>query len=282
MIRSLGELTTEDDMAQQGPGQAEQAARRAANSNKLETAARAGYAVNGVMHLLIGFIALQVAWSGSGKKADQSGALGTLAGNGFGKGVLWLGVIGFLGLAIWQVTEAAFSSRGEGKDKVLEKVKSVSKAVVYAALALTTLQFARGGGSSSSGQSQDFTASMLRHSGGRTLVVLIGLVVVGVGIYHVVKGATKGFLKDLVEHPGPVIVRLGVAGYVAKGVALGVVGLLFVVAGLHESPSRATGLDGALKTLRDQPFGTVLLTAVALGIMAYGLYSFARAKYARL
>lgn len=269
-------------MAQQGVGQAEQLARRAANSDKLETAARAGFAVNGVMHLLIGGIALQVAWSGSGKKADQSGALGTLAGNGLGKALLWLGVVGFLGLAIWQLTEAAFSSRGEGKDKVLDKVKSVAKAVVYAALALTTLQFARGGGSSSTSQSQDFTASLLKHSGGRTLVVVIGLGVIGVGIYHVVKGVTKKFLEDLAGHPGTLVERLGMAGYVAKGIALGVVGLLFVVAGLRQSASRATGLDGALKTLREQPFGVAMLTLVALGIIAYGVYSFARAKYARL
>jgi hypothetical protein len=269
-------------MSQHGVDQAEQAARRAANSNKLETAARVGFAVNGVMHLLIGWIALQVAWSGSGKNADQSGALGTLAGNGAGKVVLWLGVLGFAGLAVWQLTEAVFSSHGEGKDKVLAKVKAVSKAVVYAALAVTTFKYASGGGgSSSSSQTQDFTRSLMQHSGGRTLVVLIGLVVLGVGVYHVVKGVTKGFLKDLVEHPGRLIVRLAMIGYVAKGVALGIVGLLFVVAGLRGTPSRATGLDGALKTLRDQPLGTTLLTLVALGLIAYGVYSFARARFAR-
>lgn len=269
-------------MTEHKADQAEQLARRAANSDKLETAARAGYAVNGVMHLLIGWIALQIAWSGSGKKADQSGALGALAGNSAGRVVLWLGVVGFVGLALWQLSEALLRSRGEGKEKVADKVKSVAKAIVYGALAVTTLQFARGGGSSSSGQSQDFTASLLRQSGGRTLVILIGVGVIGVGVYHVVKGFTKGFLKDLVEHPGTVVERLAMAGYVAKGVALAVVGLLFVVAGLRKSPSSATGLDGALKALREQPFGTALLTVIALGLISYGLYSFARAKYARL
>ena len=265
-------------MAQQD---GEQLARRAATSKKLETAARAGFAVNGVMHLLIGWIALRVAWSGSGEKADQSGALGALAGNSAGRIVLWLGVVGFVGLALWQLTEALFSSRGEGKEKKADKAMSVAKVIVYGALAFTTLQFARGGGSSSSGQSQDFTASLLKQTGGRTVVILIGLAVIGVGIYHVVKGWTKGFLKDLVEHPGSVIERLAMAGYIAKGVALAVVGLLFVVAGLRKSASSATGLDGALKALREQPFGAGLLTVVALGLISYGLYSFARAKYAR-
>ena len=97
-----------------------------------------------------------------------------------------------------------------------------------------------------------------------------------------VKGVKKGFVKDLVEHPGTLVENLGRAGYVAKGVALAVVGLLFVLAGVRRSAVKATGLDGALKALRDQPLGTTLLTLVALGLIAYGCYSFARARYARL
>ena len=89
-------------------------------------------------------------------------------------------------------------------------------------------------------------------------------------------------MTTLLPRPAPVVEGLAMAGYVAKGVALGVVGLLFVVAGLRQSAQEASGLDGALTTLREQPFGTALLTVVALGIIAYGLYSFARAKYARI
>jgi hypothetical protein len=258
-----------------------QAARRAADSDGLEMAARAGFVVNGVMHLLIGGIALQVAFGSSSKDADQSGALSTLAGNGAGKALLWVGVVGFAALALWQLSEAVLS-RGRGSDRAKAAAKAAGKAVVYAALAVTTLQFARGGGSSSSSQSQDFTASLLERSGGRVLVGLIGLGILGVGVYHVVKGLTKGFREDLVERPAPVVEGLAMAGYVAKGVALGVVGLLFVVAGLRQSAQEASGLDGALTTLREQPFGTALLTVVALGIIAYGLYSFARAKHARI
>ena len=265
----------------QGTGEVGQAARKAANSDGLEMAARAGFAVNGVMHLLIGAIALQVAFGSSSKDADQSGALSTLAGSSAGRVLLWVGVVGFASLALWQLSEAVLT-RGRGSDRAKGAAKAVGKCVVYAALAFTTLKFARGGGSSSSSQSQDFTASLLEKSGGRVLVGLIGLGIIGVGVYHVIKGLTKGFREDLVEQPAPVVEGLAVAGYVAKGVALAVVGLLFVVAGLRKSAEGASGLDGALTTLREQPFGTVLLTVVALGIIAYGLYSFARARYARL
>jgi len=162
------------------------------------------------------------------------------------------------------------------------KAKGMAKAVVYLLLAWTSFSFANGQPSSSKAQSADFTATLLQHAGGRLLVSLIGLVVIGVGGYHVVKGWTKKFLQDLNTHPGTLATRAGVVGYMAKGVALAVVGALFVAAALQNSASKATGLDGALRSLRQQPVGPWLLTAVALGIAAYGVYSFARAKSARV
>jgi hypothetical protein len=162
------------------------------------------------------------------------------------------------------------------------KAKGMAKAVVYLLLAWTSFSFANGQPSSSKAQSADFTATLLQHAGGRLLVALIGLVVIGVGGYHVVKGWTKKFLHDLNTHPGTLATRAGVVGYMAKGVALAVVGVLFVAAALQNSASKATGLDGALRSLRQQPVGPWLLTAVALGIAAYGVYSFARAKSARV
>jgi hypothetical protein len=263
--------------------QAGHAARRAADSRWLERTARVGFVVSGLLHLLIAYIALQVAWTGANGRADQSGALAVLAEHSWGKAVLWLGVLGFAGLALWQLTEAAVGAPGrDAKEQAGARGKALAKGVVYAALAVSTFSFARGSGTSSSKQSRDLTRSLMEHGGGRALVVLIGLVVVGVGAYHVYKGLARKFHDDLAQRPGTAVEYLGVAGYVAKGIALGVVGVLFCVAGLRQQPSKASGLDGALKTLREQPLGTGLLTVVALGLAAYGLYSFARARMARL
>lgn len=88
--------------------------------------------------------------------------------------------------------------------------------------------------------------------------------------------------RDLKEHPGILATRAGEVGYIAKGIALAVVGVLFLTAAAQNSARKATGLDGALRTLREQPFGPWLLSAVALGIATYGVYSFARARYARV
>lgn len=260
-----------------------QAAREAGDHPAVEGLARVGYAVSGLMHLLIAWIGLQLAWADTGQAADQSGALQTLAGNGVGKLTLWVAVVGFLGLALWQVTEAVGGYHGTGSRKWGARVKALSKAVVYAALAWTSFAFARGQVTKSGKQQTiDFTASLMSRSGGRMLVMLVGVVVIGVGVYHVVKGARKKFLNDLVEHPGTLATQAGVIGYIAKGIALAVVGLLFVVAGAQQRPGKATGLDGALHTLREQPMGPGLLTVVAIGFAAYGFYSFARARYARV
>jgi hypothetical protein len=258
------------------------AAREAGDHPALEMAARVGYAVSGLLHLLIGWLALQVAWSNSGKSADQSGALASLAGNGLGQVALWVAVLGFFGLALWQVVEAIGGSFGEGMDAWAGRGKAIAKAVVYLVLGWTALSFARGKQSSSKQQTVDFTASMLQSTAGRVLVVVIGLVIIGVGVYHVYKGATKRFLRDLAENPGAFATRAGQIGYIAKGVALAIVGLLFVVAGVTRRARTAGGLDTALHTLRDQAMGPVLLTVVAIGLVAYGVYSFARTRYARV
>ncbi len=253
-----------------------QAASRASDSALVSWGARLGYAANGLLHLLIAWIALQVAFGeGGGKNADQSGALGTLARESYGQVLLWVAFAGFVLLALWQLTEIA--TRHETSDRV----KAAGKAVAYGAIAWTSLTFAQGGHTSSSKQTKDFTGTLMEQPGGQFLVGAVGVGVIGIGAYHVYKGWKQKFLEDLREHPGRFAVLAARIGYPAKGVALGVVGVLFLVAAVTHKSGEATGLDGALRTLRDAPFGQVLLAAVALGIAAYGVYAFARARYAR-
>ena len=106
----------------------------------------------------------------------------------------------------------------------------------------------QGAGSSAEQQTEDFTAGLMGSPGGRLLVGLVGLVVLGIAGYHVYKGWTKKFLEDLREHPGDWAVTAGRIGYIAKGVALVIVGFFFLVAAWQADPDKAQGLDGALKT----------------------------------
>ncbi|WP_028046590.1 DUF1206 domain-containing protein [Cellulomonas sp. URHE0023] len=254
-----------------------------------EVAARAGYAVSGVLHVLIGLLALRVALGPGDSEADQSGAMSAIAATPFGGVVLWFSVLAFVALGVWQLATAVGAGspgRSTATASGSERAKAAARAVVYLALAFTALTFARGGGSDSSEQAQDATATLMSAPGGRFLVGAVGVAVVAVGAYHVHKGVTKKFLRDLRGLPpapaDSVARRFGVVGYTGKGIALGVVGALFVVAAVTEDPSKSTGLDGAMHTLRDQPAGAALLVLVALGLVAYGLYSFVRARYGRI
>ena len=247
---------------------------RAGNHPVIENGARLGYAASGVLHLLLGWLALQLVL-GHAATADQTGALGALAATAVGKALLWVLLIGFVLLGVWQVAEVAAHV---GKDRV----RPAAKAAVYLALAWTAFTVLHGSATSGNQQSAGTAASLMAHPAGRLLVGAIGLLVVGVGVYHVAKGWRKTFLSDLREHPSEWVVRAGRLGYVAKGIALVLVGGLFVSAAVTADPSKAKGLDGALRTLLALPLGRVLLALVAVGLAAYGVYSFARARYARI
>ena len=252
-----------------------QASRRAGDHPALETVARIGYAVNGVLHIIIGVIALSLAFGSRGASADQSGALGSMAQNPLGLITLWIAVVAWLGLGIWQVTEAITGGLETG-----DRLKAAAKAILYIALSWTAFRFATGSGSSSEKQSTDFTASLMEKPAGQWLVGAVGLAILGVGVYHIIKGWKKKFLGDLESHPGEWIVKAGRVGYIAKGIALSIVGGLFVLAAVRHKPSEAKGLDGALKSLLDAPGGPVLLALVALGFIAFGVYCFGRARHA--
>lgn len=255
------------------------ATREANESPVVEWGARIGFAVVGVMHLLIAYLAIKIAWGigSGGQAADQSGALETLSGSGTGTALLWVGVVGFALLGIWNVTEGVISHF-----ETSDRLKLVAKGVMYLFFAWTTFSVARGGSSDSEEQTDDVTQKLMGSPAGQVLVGILGLVVLGIAVYHVYKGWKKKFLEDLQEHPGTWAVNAGRAGYIAKGVALFVVGGFFLVAAWTHDADDAKGLDGALKALKDMSGGAVILTVVALGIAAYGVYSFARARYARL
>ena len=276
--------------AQGTTGEAVSTADRAGDSESLENLARIGLLAYGLVHLLVAWLALQLAWGGGGGEADQSGAMATLARSPVGKPLLWIIAIGLLALAVWQAAEAlqwrgALRAHGRQRKKALGRIgKSVVKAVVYIALAVTAVKFAVGSGKSSAQQQQQGTAGVFGWPGGQFLVGILALVLIGVGGYHVVKGVKKKFLDEIDLAAAPpsttrLITRLGQVGYAAKGIALALVGGLLGYAAITFDPSKATGLDGAMRTLVSAPGGEILLTLVAIGIVAFAAFLFARARY---
>ena len=237
--------------------------------------ARAGYAVNGILNLLIAWLGLQVAFGRAGAKADPSGAMALVAATPAGLVVLLAIVVAFVLLAVWQVGECV---RGHDTG---DRLKAAAKALVYLALAWSAVSFLMGSGKSGQGQAQDATATLMDMPFGQLLVVVVGIAVAGIGGYHIHKGWTEGFRRDLASTPSRFIIMAGKVGYIARGVALITVGIGLVTAGLTHHPSKSQGLDGALHSIVSLPWGQLLLILVAAGFAVFGLYSFSRARRAR-
>lgn len=261
-------------------------AEEATDSKPFIIAARAGYVAAGILHILIGVIALRVAAGGSGS-ADQSGAMASLAGTPGGGILLWVCFIGCSALALFLLSETIFGAkRVSGKDKAKYRLKNGGKAVVYAAIGITFARYAMGGSSSSSSSTQSTSAALMANPAGTALLLAVGIGILVVGGYFIYSGITRKFEENLAGRPsgsvGRAIMLLGSAGYIAKGVALGVLGLLVAIATVTNNPEESTGLDGALKSLQQQPFGVWILGAVAIGLIAYGVFMVVRSKYQRM
>ena len=268
--------------------QARSTASRAADSKPLEYLARGGFIVYGVIHLLFAWLALQVALGDAKGESDQSGALQSLAGKPFGKTMLVIAVIGMIALALWQAFQAAIGESGpQDKAAVAERLVSGVRAIIYLSFAWTAIKVLQGSNASTGDSQEKGAAGLMGNTGGRWLVGLIGLVVIGVGIGLVVYGLTKKFEKHLNTQQMNATVRkttrrLGVAGYSAKGVAYAIAGALIVAAAVTYDAEKARGLDAALRALAGQSYGPWLLGLIALGIAAFGVYCFSQAKYRKV
>ena len=260
------------------------AARAAQNSPVLEMLARIGYIVLGVVHIMIGVIAISIVVGGEGE-ADQDGAMQQIRDTPVGGLLLWIIALGLLSLAIWQVTEAVLERDADSKKKWGYRVKYIATAAVYLAIAWTALVFALGGEADTSESSESFSARMLTTTAGVIVLVLIGLIIGGVGVAFIVRGLTRGFEKHLALPDGVAengILTFGVIGYVAKGIAITITGALFVITAVTHDPEQAGGLDTAVHALAELPFGDVILWIVGAGLVIYGLFCFGRARYAKM
>jgi len=270
---------------------ANRTARNAASSRWMTILARLGYGAKGVVYLIIGWLAVQVAIGAGGKTTDQRGALQVISEQPFGKFLLALVIIGLIGFAIWCFLQAWFDTEGKGNNMkgIIGRLGYAITGISYAILAFGAFQLVTRTGTGSATKStttstQDVTAQLLNHSWGVVAVVILGLIVIGVAFYMFAKAYTAKFQKRLLltglsAQLKRGVIFLGRFGYAALGVVFSIIGIFLIVAAVQHNPHEAKGLDSVLRTLVQQPFGPWLLGIVALGLVAYGVYSFVEARY---
>jgi hypothetical protein len=248
--------------------------------------ARAGLTARGVIYILVGWVAILVALGQSSREADQRGALQLLAGKPYGLVSLWLLGIGFAAYSLWRLSEAAFGVTGD-KPGAGPRLKSLARAVIYAAFAYLTFSVIAGTSKSQSRQQQDMTGKLMHHAGGRWLVGIVGLIVVIAGLVLITEGIRRKFLKYLqTSQMSPRTLRvvrlLGTIGTTARGAVFALAGILVIDAAVTHKAAKSGGIDKALLTLRHQPFGEVLLFVAALGLIIFGVYGLCEARWRKV
>ncbi|MFB7595857.1 DUF1206 domain-containing protein [Streptomyces sp. NPDC056160] len=265
-------------------------ARRAADSTAMAVAARAGFAARGLIYVLVGVIALQIAFDGEGdgRQADRGGALGELAGKPLGSVMLWAVGVALAGMALWRLSEAAVGQAGADGAKPSKRAAAAARCVFYAFVSFSVLSYAAGDKGSGSGasdkQTDDVTATVLAWPAGQWIVGAAGIAVVIAGLWISGRAVRKKFRRHL--RTGSMSRRarrtadvLGVAGGTARGVVFAVAGAFALVAAVRHQPGKAKGMDDTLRSFRDFPAGPWLLALIALGLAAFGAFSWCNARW---
>lgn len=268
---------------------------RAARGSLTEGAARAGLTARGTIYLLVGALALQIAFGGSSEQADRQGALAEIAEKPLGSVMLWALGIGLVGMALWRLSEAAFGAAGPDGGKVTKRLASAARFVFYSFVAYSVLAFAAGeesggggsGGGSGDEQSRDVTARVLELPGGQWLMGAAGVGVIVAGVWIGVRALMRSYHKhlrlgEMSRRTRRAVDVTGVAGGVARGLVFAVAGVFALRAAIEYEPDRAKGLDDTLRSFADAPAGSALLACVAAGLVLFGLFSFAMARWRRV
>jgi hypothetical protein len=271
------------------PAGAGSTGRRATHSSAFEVLARAGFVARGVVYATIGLLAIQVAIHSSNEKTNQRGAMQTIEKQHFGHWLLIAVAIGLGGYALWRFVQAFFGHgpEGGGDSSKMGRVIAASSGICYVVMCALAVAILLGSSSRSSSSPHKSAAGVLGWPGGQWIVGAAGAIFVAVALYQGYRGLTRKFLQeDKTEQMGPAarrwITAIGVVGHLARMVAFGLIGVFVIRAAIDYAPSKAVGLDGALSKLAHQTYGPALLFVVAAGLVAFGLYSIADARYRRI
>ncbi|MFG2292710.1 DUF1206 domain-containing protein [Streptomyces sp. NPDC048603] len=269
------------------PARSGAAVRKRSTRRAVTVAARCGLATRGVLYLLVGLLALRIAFGETDEQADRSGAVAQLARQPFGAVPVWAVGIGLVAMALWRLSEAVFGSAGPDGRTAGKRVLAAARAVVYAVAAISVLAFAAGVGGTRSGdeESRDATATLLGIAGG-WLVALVGIGLAIGGVVIAVAAARRTFHDKMDTGGLPDGVRtavdvLGVVGGIARGVVFTTAGGFLVYAAASYDPSKAKGIDDTLRAFASTPAGPWLLVAVAIGLVLFGVFSWALAAWVR-
>ena len=266
------------------------AGRTTAHSTAFEVLTRTGFVARGVIYAIIGGLAIQVATHTTPKTpTNQKGALETIDKQPLGHWLLIVVAAGLGAYALWRFVQAyvGHGPEGGGDESTFGRISAAASGCAYLAMCALAVSILLGSSSQSSSSPHKSAAGVLGWPAGQWIVGIAGAIFVGVALYQGYKGVSRKFLDDdKTEEMGPLVKRWitisGVIGHLARMVAFGLIGVFVIKAAVDYAPNKAVGLDGALEKLARQSYGTFLLAVVAAGLIAFGIFSIAEARYRRI
>jgi hypothetical protein len=270
------------------PRAARHGATQAAHSVWVARLGRFGLGARGVLYVLLAYLAVRVAFGQANSRTDKQGALHTVARQPFGHVLLAAMALGFGAYALWQLTIAALGgSAGAGSDKKGKRVIALVNGVVYGFFCVSTIALAAGSSGTTGGDTAetDLTGKVMQHSFGRTLVGVVGAAVIVIGAvlaWRALSGKREFELQPVRRSVREGVEALAKVGLTAKAVIVAAAGVLVLQAAVAFDANKAKGLDGTLKSFAHTPIGPWLLVLIAGGVLAFGAYSLAAARYAEI
>jgi hypothetical protein len=261
-----------------------------ARSTSMQRVARAGLVAQGISFGIVAVIALRVAVNGDSELEDRPGALQALASEPVGRFLIGALAVGLAGYALWRFAQAALGEKLESGEDVnaFKRIGYAARGVLYGwlsfictSLVVNVDEPAAGG---EKGQEDRATSWVLEQPLGRWLVAAVGLGFCGAGLFNLYRALSQKFRKDLKEQQMGRQERrwytaIGVAGHLARALVFSLAGFFLVKAAYEYDPKEAIGLDGALRKVAEATYGPVLLSGVAAGLLAYGLFCLVQARY---
>ena len=267
-----------------------QEAKQAVTNPWFERLERFGFIVRGLLYIIIGVLALQLAIGAGGATATPTSAIALIGRQPAGKALLVLIIAGLAGYSLWGFVRAILDPLGRGtKPKgLLDRAGFLFSGISYGLLIIpAVLALMDKPSTSSAGGTGPVPASLMSGPLGKVLVVVFGLAWIGMGAGQLVTAYVAHFTRDL--KTGTMSAQeiktatwVGRLGFAARGIVFALIGVIILQTAFAVGAKQAQGFDGALAALAHAPYGEILLGAVAIGLILFGAYSAMCAKWNKI